>query len=96
MNVVRKHPNATAAAGSGGSAAALVTILMAFGVTIPLALAVWVVAAAPVIFLAIGQKGIKGIARQVWQGEESDTVVVTEAPVPVESVVIDGEEAEEK
>lgn len=94
MSIRKNHPNALAAGGSAGSVAALVSILAAFGVTIPTAGAVWVVAAAPVVFLAIGRKGIRGIVRQVWRGSEGD-VVVTHAPEPVESVEVAGDEAEE-
>jgi predicted dinucleotide-binding enzyme len=94
LSIRKNHPNAVAAAGSGGSAAALVSILAAFGIAVPPVAAAWAVAAAPVVFLAIGRKGIRGLVRQVWRGSEGD-VVVTHAPEPVESVEVHGDDAEE-
>jgi hypothetical protein len=63
-----EHPNAVVAGGSAFSAAGLVTVLAAFGIALPLAAAVFIVAAVPVVALAIGRKGIKGLVRQLWAG----------------------------
>lgn len=64
------HPNAVVAGASAGSAAALVTIAAAFGLSIPLEAAVWIVAAVPPAMLALGRKGIVGLWRQLLHGSE--------------------------
>lgn len=70
MRVVKEHPNATAAAGSGGVGTVLVALLAAFGIVLPPVAAAAIAAAFPVVFLAIGRKGIRGIVRQIWRGSE--------------------------
>lgn len=88
------NPNATAAGGSTLTAATLIAILAWVGITMPLTVAVYVVAILPIVVLYVGRKGLRGVARQVWRGSEGD-IVVTEAPVPVEAVTVEGEDAEE-
>lgn len=62
------HPNAVVAGSSGGSAATLVLVLSAFGITLPLAAAVALVAVVPPVALFVGRRGIKGTLKALWEG----------------------------
>lgn len=63
-----KHPNATVAGGTGGTAALVVALLHASGIDISLDLAVAITAAVPPVALFIGRNGLRGVIRVVWRG----------------------------
>lgn len=75
MNPTKNHPNATAAAGTTGAGAVLVWALGLAGVTVPPVAAVTIAGGLTVVFLAVGRRGIKGVARMVWSGSEEETGV---------------------
>lgn len=73
MNIVRNNPNAAVATGGVGAGTALVAILAACGVVFPPVVAAAIAGAVPIILLAIGRRGIRGIVRMVWRGSEDET-----------------------
>lgn len=66
-----KHPNATLAGGTGGSAALVVALLHSAGVEISIDLAVAIVACVPTISLFIGRNGVRGALGLLWRGRGS-------------------------
>lgn len=66
--MISKHPNATVAGTTGGTAALLVALLHAAGVDVSVDAAVAIVACVPPLALFIGRNGIRGAARLVWRG----------------------------
>lgn len=62
------HPNATAAAGSGGLAVLVVWLLGMAGVAVSPEVAAAIAGAIATIVLFIGRRGLKGLARIIWRG----------------------------
>lgn len=63
-----QHPNATVAAGTGGTAAVLVWLAQLFGLDIPPVAAVVMAGALTTAMLAVGREGLKGLADRLWRG----------------------------
>jgi hypothetical protein len=68
---VNRHPNATVAGTTGGTAALVVALLHAAGVEVSVDVAVAVVAAVPPVALFIGRNGVRGVIRMLWRGRGS-------------------------
>lgn len=66
--VVQNHPNATLAAGAGGAAGTIIWAASAFGVTVPGTVGAYLATFIATGALAIGRRGIRGIARIIWRG----------------------------
>lgn len=62
------HPNATAAAGTGGLGVFAVYLLGLVGVNPPAEVAVAGVATVTTVFLFVGKVGIKGTIKRIWTG----------------------------
>lgn len=66
--VVQNHPNATLAAGAGGAAGTIIWIASSFGVTVPGTVGAYLATIIAATALAVGRRGIRGIARVLWRG----------------------------
>lgn len=67
---VRHHPNASLAAASGSLSGAIVWALSLWGVTLTAYDGIYVATAVITATLAIGRRGIRGLARTLWRGTE--------------------------
>ena len=69
-NPVKDHPQATAVAGSGLSGVFMVWVLGHFGLDMGAEVGASVAAGFTFVLALIGRKGVKGIARTIWRGQE--------------------------
>jgi len=65
---VKKHPNATMAGATGGTAAGVVIVLEQLGVSLSVEAAAVLVAIVPTVALAIGREGLVGLGRRILFG----------------------------
>lgn len=72
MNMIQRNPNTAVATGGVGAGTALVAILAACGVVLPPVVAAAIAGAIPIILLAIGREGIRGIIRMIWRGSDDE------------------------
>lgn len=68
--MVRNNPNAAAAVGSGTLATLIVGGATLAGFEVDPVLATAAAGALTAAVLLVGRKGIRGIARQLWRGED--------------------------
>lgn len=72
MRIVKENPNAAAAAGSGvGGGVVVVWLLGLAGVTVSAVTGAAIAGACATVFLFIGRRGIRGVARMVWRGSDA-------------------------
>ena len=63
------HPNATAAAGSGGVGVLVVYLLSIAGIDVPPEVAAAIAGALATVVLFVGSRGVRGIADLIWRGK---------------------------
>lgn len=72
-NIARNNPNALAAAGSGiGGGTIVVWLLGLAGLSITPVAGAAIAGVCATVFLFVGRKGLRGIARIIWRGSEDD------------------------
>lgn len=68
---MKNNPNATIAGGTGTLGVLLVWVLSLFSVEITSVIAAALTGALITITLFIGRKGLKGLFKVIWKGEEN-------------------------
>lgn len=70
--VISRHPNASVALGSGAGLGPLVVWCVGFtGAAVPAEVAAALGGMVASVFLLIGRRGIRGLARSIWHGSEN-------------------------
>ena len=67
---VRHHPNASLAVGAGTPAGGMIWAAGHFGVSLSAEDGAYITTGVIALSLAIGRRGISGIMKRVWRGEE--------------------------
>lgn len=71
-SVIARHPNASVALGSGSGLGALVVWLVGLsGTAMPAEVGAAIGGSVAAIALFIGRRGIKGVIRALWQGDQA-------------------------
>lgn len=72
LGPIKNNPNASVAGGTTGLGVIVVFVLGALGVPVPPEVAVAGVGLVSTAVLVIGRRGIRGIARSIWRGNEDE------------------------